>query len=96
MTRISQEREYVLAAQLVEGKIGNEEIGCLKLIKPKFINYTPGESLTYFCPVLHSYLNDRKIMQGGFISAAFDNALEACDKRGKFVATATTNMMVLR
>mgnify|MGYP000936392661 FL=1 len=50
---------------------------CAELMQPKFIEYIENESITYNFPVLDIYLNPWKCMQGGFISAAFDNAFGA-------------------
>lgn len=50
---------------------------CAQLMQPQFIEYVENESITYAFPVLDIYLNPWKCMQGGFISAAFDNAFGA-------------------
>jgi len=46
---------------------------CAKFIRGHFVNYNPGKSLTLAFPVLEEYLNPAQTMQGGIISAAFDN-----------------------
>ncbi len=46
---------------------------CALLMKPEFIEHIPGESITFSFPVLEEYLNPGRTMQGGFITAAFDN-----------------------
>jgi uncharacterized protein (TIGR00369 family) len=46
---------------------------CAEMMKQEFVEYVEGESLTYNYPVMEMYSNPRKSMQGGFISAAFDN-----------------------
>lgn len=50
---------------------------CFNLMQPKVIEYIEEESLKIAFPVLEKYLNPRKSMQGGFITAAFDNAFGA-------------------
>jgi uncharacterized protein (TIGR00369 family) len=50
---------------------------CVELMKREFIEYIVGESVTCAYPVLEIYSNPRKAMQGGFISAAFDNTFGA-------------------
>ncbi|EES92066.1 PaaI family thioesterase [Clostridium botulinum] len=51
-----------------------EDANCINIMKPKVLEYKKGESLTLVFPVLEKYLNPLKSMQGGFITAAFDNA----------------------
>ena len=46
---------------------------CSSFIKGEFIEYIPGKSLTLAFPVLEDYLNPAQTMQGGIITAAFDN-----------------------
>jgi len=46
---------------------------CLSIMEPEIVEYHPGKSLTLSFPVLDMYLNGNKVMQGGFIAAAFDN-----------------------
>lgn len=50
---------------------------CVKVMQTEFIEYVPGVSISCLFPVLESYSNARKSMQGGFICAAFDNAFGA-------------------
>lgn len=45
---------------------------CVALFQPEFMQYIPGESVTYNFLVSSAYLNPRKTMQGGYIAAAFD------------------------
>lgn len=47
---------------------------CLSVMEPTFVEYIPDEMLEINFPVLELYLNPLNVMQGGFISAAFDNA----------------------
>lgn len=47
---------------------------CFNSMKPVLIEYIPEEKLKIKFPVMEIYLNPLKAMQGGFISAAFDNA----------------------
>ncbi|MGI5921002.1 MAG: PaaI family thioesterase [Syntrophomonadaceae bacterium] len=50
---------------------------CVLFMKQEFVEYVVGESATYAYPVLEVYANPRGGMQGGFISAAFDNTFGA-------------------
>jgi uncharacterized protein (TIGR00369 family) len=63
---------------------------CLSNMKPIYREYKHKQLLTISFPVLDSYLNPRKTMQGGFITAAFDNtfgALSYYSSGRKFMAT---------
>lgn len=51
----------------------NTVSNCFEFMKPTLNEYTPNCSLTLKFPVQQVYLNPNKAMQGGFISAAFDN-----------------------
>lgn len=46
---------------------------CVEIMKQEVIEYIEGESLTCTYPVQEIFSNPRNSMQGGFISAAFDN-----------------------
>lgn len=46
---------------------------CASFIKGEYVDYKPGKSLSMAFPVLEEYLNPAQSMQGGIISAAFDN-----------------------
>ncbi|WP_052085860.1 PaaI family thioesterase [Clostridium sp. HMP27] len=60
------------------GKIlKTKHANCFEVMKPKIIQYTAKESLTIGFPVLEEYLNPDGRMQGGFITAAFDNTFGA-------------------
>ncbi len=61
----------------LQDRLKNVANPCAELMQPKFIEYIENESVTYTFPVLDIYLNPWKCMQGGFISAAFDNAFGA-------------------
>lgn len=50
---------------------------CFEVMKPKIIEYVSKESLTIAFPILEEYLNPDGRMQGGFITAAFDNTFGA-------------------
>lgn len=69
---------------------------CFYIMKPKLIEYMENKSLTISFPVLEEYLNPNKSMQGGFITAAFDNAFGsflvciAQDKRGATIDITTS------
>lgn len=63
---------------------------CMTNMKPVFKEYIHKRLLTVSYPVLDSYLNPRGTMQGGFITAAFDNtfgALSYYSAGKKFMAT---------
>ena len=45
---------------------------CVALFQPEFIQFIPGESVSYNFSVLNQYLNPRKTMNGGYIASAFD------------------------
>ncbi|KEI04539.1 PaaI family thioesterase [Clostridium botulinum] len=51
-----------------------EHANCVNIMEPKLVEYKKEESLTVIFPVLEKYLNPLKSMQGGFITAAFDNS----------------------
>lgn len=46
---------------------------CVEVMKPRLIEYIEGEKMVMAFPVLEWQLNPRDAMQGGFITAAFDN-----------------------
>jgi acyl-coenzyme A thioesterase PaaI-like protein len=50
---------------------------CVTLMQQEFVEYVGGESLTHAYPVLEIFSNPKMGMQGGFISAAFDNTFGA-------------------
>lgn len=65
-----------LEALLRDGVVKKPETSppnCVEIMKREFVEYVVGESATCRYPVLAMYSNPRKAMQGGFISAAFDN-----------------------
>lgn len=47
---------------------------CYTSMQTRLLNFTPGQSVTVSIPVLECYCNPAGSMQGGLISAAFDNA----------------------
>jgi uncharacterized protein (TIGR00369 family) len=47
---------------------------CYTSMQTRLLDFTPDHSVTIAIPVLESYCNPAGSMQGGFISAAFDNA----------------------
>ncbi|MGI5912248.1 MAG: PaaI family thioesterase [Syntrophomonadaceae bacterium] len=69
MTRYT-DLESMIAAGIVKGKL---DPPCVQVMQRELVEYIPGESLTNAYPVLEMYSNPRKVMQGGFIAAAFDN-----------------------
>lgn len=59
----------------IMGKVKREgRANCFEFMKPKIIDCVKDERLILSFPVLEQYLNPAKSMQGGFITAAFDNA----------------------
>lgn len=63
---------------------------CLKFMKPRYLAYDHQKSLSVSFPVLDMYLNPMGTMQGGLITAAFDNAFGALahySTGGRFMAT---------
>lgn len=46
---------------------------CFSFMQARVIDYISGQSLTIGFPVRENYLNPARTMQGGFITAAFDN-----------------------
>ncbi len=48
---------------------------CFAMMKAEYIDYESRMMLKISFPVLPEYLNPMKSMQGGFISAAFDNVI---------------------
>lgn len=66
---------------------------CAVFIKGEFVNYSPGKSLTIAFPVLEDYLNPAQTMQGGIITAAFDNVFGPfCLLESKTPATAAIDI----
>ncbi len=53
--------------------LSKEGANCVVTMQPEHVSYTPGDCLTLKFPILDMFLNPRKSMQGGFVSAAFDN-----------------------
>ena len=65
---------------------------CAAFMKPKFIEYSSGEKLTFTFPVREEYLNPAQAMQGGFITAAFDNVfgpLSLLEMKSSYTTTIT-------
>jgi len=63
---------------------------CMANMNPVFKKYIHKTLLTVSYPVMDSYLNPRKTMQGGLITAAFDNtfgALSYYSTEKKFMTT---------
>lgn len=65
--------EAIIVEEILNGKLGDASVNCVKFMKPTFVEYIEEKSLTFDYPVFDIYLNQRKSMQGGFISGAFDN-----------------------
>ena len=72
---------------------------CWAFMQPEFVEYVEGESLTMAFPVLEVYSNPRGTMQGGFMTAAFDNTLGALlqmETRRRDMASIDIHMNFLR
>lgn len=67
--------EQMIAEKLLKNPAALIPPPCVAIMEPCFKEYIPGVSITYIYPVLESFLNPRRTMQGGFIAAAFDNVL---------------------
>lgn len=130
----------------LEEMLKDNKVNCFTIMQPRIIKYVEGSSLQIGFPVLKEYLNPAKGMQGGFITAAFDNTFgtlfvcaneeaigttidiatsyqrpifcgdelqvtvylkhmgktivhmtgEAFNREGKLIATANTNIMILK
>lgn len=64
---------------------------CMSSMQVRVVDYDPEKAITIAVPVMESYLNPAGTMQGGFISAAFDNAFgPLC-----FLATGTPHTAAL-
>lgn len=68
-------KRYTSLEALIADGIIIEDVSpnCVETMQREFVEYIVGESLTCNYPVLEMFSNPRKGMQGGFISAAFDN-----------------------
>lgn len=60
--------------QGIEHILDMEMPNCVRTMEPTLLEYAPEEKLEIKFPVMEMYLNLFNGMQGGFISAAFDNA----------------------
>lgn len=63
---------------------------CIEIMEPRLVEYIVGKSITIGFPVLEKFLNPVGGMQGGFITAAFDNVFGSfCfyETKGKPMAT---------
>ncbi len=66
---------------------------CFTFMQGRVIDYVDGQSLTIGFPVLESYLNPARTMQGGFITAAFDNVFgPLCYSATSTTATTTVDI----
>jgi len=68
--QIYTDLESMIADGIIQGRANPN---CVEIMQQQFVEYIVGQSLTCDYPVLEIYSNPRKAMQGGFISAAFDN-----------------------
>lgn len=66
---------------------------CFSSMQGKVMNHVEGENLTVSFPVLRNYLNPAGTMQGGFITAAFDNVFgPLCYSATKSTKTTTVGI----
>lgn len=66
---------------------------CFSFMQARVIEYVDGKSLTIGFPVLEDYLNPARTMQGGFITAAFDNVFgPLCYSATRTTATTTVDI----
>jgi len=67
---------------------------CFTHMQGQVLDFIEGESLTISFPVLKNYLNPSGSMQGGFITAAFDNVFgPLCYLATKTTATTTVDII---
>lgn len=74
MLKCTEEFLFYAKEQGIEEIISRDIPNCVNVMEPTLLEYVPGERLKIKFPVLDTYLNPFNGMQGGFISAAFDNA----------------------
>lgn len=79
---IKYTKEFLANAkkQGIEDVIISKFPNCVDVMEPTFVQYMPDELFEIRFPVLEWYLNPFNAMQGGFISAAFDNAYGLLNK----------------
>ncbi len=66
---------------------------CFSFMQARVIEFIDGQSLTIGFPVLENYLNPARTMQGGFITAAFDNVFgPLCYSATRTTATTTVDI----
>ncbi len=66
---------------------------CFSFMQARVLDYIEGQSLTICFPVLEDYLNPALTMQGGFITAAFDNVFgPLCYSATRTTATTTIDI----
>lgn len=70
-------KETNIAAETLNKELEEAAPMCLAIMKPRLVEYIEGERLVMAFPVLDWELNPRGGMQGGFITAAFDNVFGA-------------------
>ncbi len=65
---------------------------CAQFMEAKFEEHIAGKSISFSFPVKEEYLNPGKTMQGGFITAAFDNVFGPLSvlEMGTFFAAAVS------
>lgn len=67
---------------------------CFNYMQGRILDFNEGKSLTIGFPVLMNYLNPAGSMQGGFITAAFDNVFgPLCYSATKSTATTTIDII---
>lgn len=66
---------------------------CFSFMQARVIDFVDGQSLTIGFPVLENYLNPARTMQGGFITAAFDNVFgPLCYSATRTTSTTTVDI----
>jgi uncharacterized protein (TIGR00369 family) len=67
--------DELVAEGIVKAQTTQNIPPCIAIMEPTFLEYNPGVSISYQYPVLEKFLNPQKTMQGGFLTAAFDNVM---------------------
>lgn len=72
MKDFQEAKDIADKAEKVQKEVGNAP-ECFTFMRGRVIDYKAGQSMTVVFPVLKEYSNPAGSMQGGFITAAFDN-----------------------
>lgn len=87
--------DNILADGIIDSTILEARKNSVAILQHKFVEYSKGEYVTIGYPVLKMFLNPRGTMQGGFITAAFDNTfgtMVTFEKQTLRVATLNINI----